>query len=107
MNLIEAVKSGKRFRRKDHWGWVDLETVVIGIAKSDILATDWEIEERKIEITESELEAALEASGFKGMVIEELRKRLFGGRDTSNERCEECNNSMYGPHEAKCSERDD
>jgi hypothetical protein len=65
MNIIEAVKSGKRFRRIGWTRWYPDDTVGNNIvdetpscSKEDILATDWEIEERKVEITESEFENA-------------------------------------------------
>lgn len=74
MNIIEAVRSGKPCRRK---AWApgcvqspfrpsensyysrDLE-----LSACDILADDWEIEERKVEITYSVLERAIEKSHY-------------------------------------------
>lgn len=57
MNLINAVKSGKKFRRKGrengHTAWLDANDFAgmtsLGLYKDDILAEDWEIEstERK------------------------------------------------------------
>lgn len=74
MTIVEAVKSGKPFRRP-HWCestpenkyWIEQDdagiTYMIGPAASplyaeDILATDWEIKEDRIEITYSLLEQA-------------------------------------------------
>jgi len=62
MNIIEAVKSGRRFKRK-HWdkssylfanknsslGTISRETGQIIFLESDILANDWEIEPEVIE----------------------------------------------------------
>lgn len=56
MNIIEAAKSGKRFKRKI-WGRFeesDLAGQVKIVAVGDILADDWEIEEKKVEITNSQ-----------------------------------------------------
>ena len=82
MNLIEAVKSGKRFKRKTHTLWNDnLPDTIYEFSYRSILADDWEIEERKIEITESEFDKALiEASqrtSIGGDLYQELKKRLF------------------------------
>jgi hypothetical protein len=85
MNLIEAVKSGKRFRRAVSPKGFDQPWY--GQNKSylfehhDILATDWEIEERKIEITESQLNQILnEVVGTHqagSIICIALKRRLF------------------------------
>jgi hypothetical protein len=56
MNIIEAVKSGKRFRRKawcgsmykffDEWS---------SLVSTDIASDDWEVEEPKVMITREQL----------------------------------------------------
>lgn len=69
MTLIEAIKSGKRFRRSDTL-WLDVLQNAIVMTNfpdkprfkfdiNDIIADDWEIEEEKIEITKIEAEKAL------------------------------------------------
>lgn len=76
MTLIEAIKSGKRFRRKPgkcpHSSLNDLcdcgewfqqnndPTWVYCLNRERILADDWEIEEKKIEITHGQLMQAIE-----------------------------------------------
>ena len=71
MNIIEAVKSGKIFRRKS---WTHGESVIEmsdGLyftpsynaqryipCLSDIIADDWETEEKKVEITRSQIKKA-------------------------------------------------
>lgn len=74
MNLIEAVKSGKRFRRNGWEAWhldgnVYYSTVHglfggtkaftdgkwFSLMKADILADDWEIEEKRVEVTRSQV----------------------------------------------------
>lgn len=70
MNIIEAVKSGKRFRRKSVpyvWHSEDKFYCLPGLqatglwstehtlSKEDLTADDWEIEEKKVEITKSQL----------------------------------------------------
>lgn len=70
MNLIEAIKSGKRFKRpkfehpslrdenKYPDGWVTPNHFNYIFAREDVLADDWEIEEEKIEITCNQLSKA-------------------------------------------------
>jgi hypothetical protein len=63
MNLIEAVKSGKRFFRPskcmdyaphaDNWNQVKW-------THEDVLADDWELIEKKVEITRTEFFAAVD-----------------------------------------------
>lgn len=83
LSIIDALKSGKNFRRKLHnWGMLTNNACVeYTLDKEDILATDWEIEERKIEITESEFDEAWKDSDNKtnsfGLFRVELKKRLF------------------------------
>lgn len=78
MNIIEAIKSGKRFRRKGWEIWSAGEESIVGythglivgpktmvqttgifLQKEDILADDWQIEEKVVEITESQLSDAI------------------------------------------------
>ena len=68
MNIIEAVKSGKRFRRKT-WGvyvffskygfieYEDGESCIL--EKIDITSDDWEVEEEKKELTRAQVYDAL------------------------------------------------
>jgi hypothetical protein len=56
MNLIEAVKSGKPLKRKGWTGYLKSDEIATQmIYKSDILADDWEIEEKKVTITRDQL----------------------------------------------------
>ena len=58
MNIIDAIKSGKRYRRKTfHTTWFSVSDVV-SWAQSDILADDWEIEEVRVTINASDLKMA-------------------------------------------------
>jgi hypothetical protein len=54
MNIIQAIQSGKPFRRK---GWEVYFPLAgdLSFYGHDILATDWEVQEQKIEITKSQL----------------------------------------------------
>lgn len=90
MNIIDAVKSGKRIKQKSCDTWYQPEHHCYSAGQ--ILATDWEIEDRKIEITEgtfwSAYAEALKAveidnrrtqySPEVSVVIDEFKKRLFG-----------------------------
>jgi hypothetical protein len=89
MNLIEAVKSGKPFRRK---AWANAtfffnpkdQTMQDEemFSVSDILANDFEIEEKTITISESEFEkriAKVKKEIFSGEpIIDTIKKALFG-----------------------------
>lgn len=61
MNIIEAIKSGRPFRRQQFTNWYtgigmgDLLALDrdyrYPLCEADLLADDWEIQERKVEIT--------------------------------------------------------
>ena len=70
------------WENKDYWWDSAKETVTL--YPEDILATDWEIEERKIELTEKELDTVLsETIGTHlaaQIFTDAIKKRLFGPR---------------------------
>jgi hypothetical protein len=78
LNIIQAVESGKRKKRLGTPDWQGPKSSYVYTIE-DILATDWEIEERKIEITESEFDAIAEdVERFnRNHHLSELKKRLF------------------------------
>jgi hypothetical protein len=60
MNLIEAIRSGKRIRRKlwaenlgDDDSWV-LSTEPLTLLNEDLLAEDWEAEELTVRVTRNQ-----------------------------------------------------
>lgn len=69
MNILEALKSGKRFKRKHHPSdsWFDYDTMVQAIrddphfdyADSFFLCEDWEVEPDTITITWNQLHTAV------------------------------------------------
>ena len=68
MNIIEAIKSGRRFKRKDDIIWYSDKN--LWIHYSDVLAEDWEIEpepepEEKIELSWKQIKAALSRALFR------------------------------------------
>jgi hypothetical protein len=83
MNIIQAVESGKTCISMQK-GY--LHRIIPGethtFTKQDLTA-DWEIEERKIEITESEFDQLIKDSIFEcenysiRCLTEEIKKRLF------------------------------
>jgi hypothetical protein len=93
MTIIEAIMSGKPIKRagKEWWhakscnhepgahgtsmrGFFDpgFFLSVINLTKEDILADDWEVEEKKVEVTKSSLLKAIEA-------IPTMHKELIKG----------------------------
>lgn len=80
MNIIEAVKSGKRFKRKqDHKYWEPMSNFyTLYLDAIAILADDWEIDEDKVEITRSQLNAAYTKSFFEDTLspFDRLAKEL-------------------------------
>jgi hypothetical protein len=66
MTLIEAIKSGRNFRRKGDHEW--LVPPAIGFFHPhEIIADDYELDEKKVEITRSHLDAALERARDSGL----------------------------------------
>lgn len=57
MNIIEAIKSGKRFKRQ-HWEVFLYSQGDYNFPSSDILADDWEVEDQAVMVTREQLEAA-------------------------------------------------
>lgn len=59
MNIMEAIASGKKFRRPKWLGWVgheDVQNFVFSV--EDLTATDYYVELKKVEITEQQFEEA-------------------------------------------------
>lgn len=84
MNIQEAIKSGKRFRRKGEkdWYYNDPECFMSGIQK-ELSSDDWEVEEKTVTITAEQLEtaftAALKSDALTGSfynILKELKKEL-------------------------------
>jgi len=70
MNIIEAAKTGLPMRRKewvegDPWiTWPDPKLVTdVGLSQDDLISTDWEVKEPKVEISLRDLERAFEVVG--------------------------------------------
>lgn len=57
MNILEALKSGKRFKRQ---AWLDWYHTAVQeqFSTDDVLADDWEVEEVKVTITAAEFDQA-------------------------------------------------
>ena len=72
MTLIEAVKSGKRFKRKDFELYYEPGSVC-RYSYEDIVAEDWEIEEDVVTITKSKFYDAV----AKVLKEQLLKKNVF------------------------------
>jgi hypothetical protein len=71
MNIQEAIKSGKKFKRKGTPHFLSHPDVKHGefimIRLNDFFAEDWEVEEKKITATESEFKRAFDEAQLKSM----------------------------------------
>ena len=60
MNIVEAIKSNKKYRRKGEKGWYDtvkdFSHYVFSVR--DVLADDWETEAEPVTITREDFDAA-------------------------------------------------
>lgn len=61
MNIVEAIKSNKKYRRKGEKGWYDtvkdFSHYVFSVR--DVLADDWETEAEPVTITREQFDAAI------------------------------------------------
>ena len=79
MTILEAIKSGKPFKRAAKFNYYTISNKdVFILTYYDIIADDWEVEEKKIEVTETQLRDAYhKAYGqIDGTTIENLVKLL-------------------------------
>jgi hypothetical protein len=61
VNLIEAIKSGRRFKRKSEIAWMS-DDQLYNYVKADIIAEDWEIESQPVTITREQFDKAVHDS---------------------------------------------
>lgn len=89
MNIIEAIKSGKRFRRKswkaNEMTWIsqDLGDLPLQLTRGDIVADDWELKEEPVTITRTQFfeayahaVAELPSNPTNSSVLEMMADRL-------------------------------
>jgi hypothetical protein len=72
MNIIEAIKSGKPFKRKD-WQHYYAPNGRYLFFSDAVLADDWEVEDTSFTVTERELRNAFGESNFNQAFIEKLK----------------------------------
>lgn len=80
MTIQEAIKSGKRFKRSKETTYYRSDVLADHdlIRVEDVMAIDWEVEEKKFEITEKEIKKMIEelrlhsTEEFDKQIIEEL-----------------------------------
>ena len=80
MNLIEAIKSGKRFKRP-HWDiyYSNQMEEELQLSIEELLAEDWEVEEKQVTITLSQFTRAWNralTSGNEPLVYDSIVKEL-------------------------------
>jgi hypothetical protein len=78
LNIIDAVKSGRRIRRASwhgsDYGWFDLGNEGIEIDGEDILADDWIVE--PVTITREKFEEAWKKSLYPSCMLETFKLRI-------------------------------
>lgn len=83
MTIIEAIKTGKRYKRKEDIGYSWRATgAVLHLSIADVLADDWELEpepEQKITITKKDIDEAW-CETF-GAYHEATTNRIIDSRD--------------------------
>lgn len=76
MNIIEAIKSGKRFKRKSEIAWMS-DDQLYNYVKADIIADDWEVESQPVTITRKDLDKAWAKARSNMLIdVEVLAKEL-------------------------------
>ena len=65
MNIIDAIKSGRKYRRKGFHSWClpVAEKNNYHFSIEDLLADDWEVEEKAVTLTISDLSKAYDEAG--------------------------------------------
>lgn len=76
MNLIEAIGSGKEFRRKSQGHWTNPNREFYQLSKVEILAGDYEVKDRVIEIQETALDAAVSSEIPAGQQRDTVLKKI-------------------------------
>jgi hypothetical protein len=74
MNILEAIKSGKKCKRRP-WKkrWINpAQGKLLNLNIEDISANDWEVEEKSVTITRQQLDDAW----LKSLSLKELAKEL-------------------------------
>ena len=70
MNFLDAIRTGKKVRRSGEISYFDLDPhLADGLTRSELLAEDWEVEERTIELTRTQfLEMFREGIPMRGFL---------------------------------------
>lgn len=61
MNILEAIQSGKKFRRKGGSLYFTAIENSFDLSRADLIADDWETAPHKVEITKADFDAAIRA----------------------------------------------
>lgn len=83
MTIQEAIRSGKRFKRPEGTVWWSAHTTApftsthtLILNSCDLFATDWEVEEERIEITQQDLALAVAKFGWNLNTVWDALKEL-------------------------------
>ncbi len=76
MNIIEALKSGRLFKRQGRQRYIDPQVLDLDITTDDVLAEDWEVQVGPAFIKESVLHNALARAFHRGVMTKEEAMRI-------------------------------
>jgi spore coat polysaccharide biosynthesis predicted glycosyltransferase SpsG len=82
VNIIEAIKSGKKFKRVKDTCWFEhheAQDLLKNIDYRALVADDWEVEEEKVTVTKRQLEAAWKkVIVFDSPIVRDLLAKELG-----------------------------
>jgi hypothetical protein len=77
MNIIEAVGSGRKFKRPEWSKYYSANQIVlVQLTSQDLLANDWEVEEKQVPITRSQFDKAWNIAHSETQFIHEDRREF-------------------------------
>jgi len=85
MNILEAIKTGKHFRRPDYRLYLPAGIEEwLSISRRDAVAEDWEVQDQKITIEKTDLRRRLETHLTDSQEVTRIMRLLGFGDDASN-----------------------
>ncbi len=74
MNILDAIKSGRRIRRKS---WEDKTSFLDERSCKDAFADDWEVEKRTVTIDREQFDSAWDDATHREYDLQSVREKLI------------------------------